>query len=677
MAVSQMQRAQVFAHISHRAQLIRDLQNLEIIHIVDLNEQEEAASETPALPETGETSVLEEEIRGIIRGIQGDLSHLQSTIDYLADFEQKKGFIAGLLGGSVVISSQEYSQLSKEIAHGEWRGVCSECRALEDQTVNLTSREGRLKSDRESLRIWSNLDVPIEEIQNTEKTAIRIGVVPMTAYEGLLAEVSSSGVDVALETVGQTKTEVYLVVIFLQEDEQEVTPILSKYGFSLVSLPLTSGTVSDRLKQIEEEFSQISAQRQEIAEKSAQLAVHRDNLMAVYDHISEVLRQEQVRESFINTDHAFMIEGWVRKKDTKKLEESLSEKYDEVGVIFSEPSEDDEPPVDLEIKGPADPFQMVTKLYGTPNYREIDPTPLIAPFFAFFFGICLTDAGYGFLVALIAYFGARKLSGGGKNLFKLLILAGIATIVVGSLTGGWFGIKPDRLPGFLKRLQILDPQGQGQMAFMGAIVAIGFIQVWFGFFVKMYIDIKERDWAGAFLDQLPWLLAMIFITVSVLLYWVVEAPMPIILASVAIGVLCCLIIVLFAGRESGNIVARLGTGEFELYTKLTGSVGDILSYLTLFALGLATGIIAGVVNTMASMMWGGFFGKVIAIGILVGGHIFNLVINALGGFIHTARLQFVEFFTKFYEGGGEEFRPFKKEHTYVTVVDTESPQESK
>jgi V/A-type H+-transporting ATPase subunit I len=320
---------------------------------------------------------------------------------------------------------------------------------------------------------------------------------------------------------------------------------------------------------------------------------------------------------------------------------------------------------------------MVTRLYGIPNYREIDPTPLIAPFFAFFFGICITDAGYGFLVALIAYFGARKLSGGGKNLFRLLIFAGIATIIVGSLTGGWFGIKPDRLPGFLKNLQVLDPQGQGQMTFMGAIIAIGFIQVWFGYFVRMYIDLRERDWAGAFLDQLPWLIAMILIPVTALLYVVVDVPVYLTLIAVATAGLCCLVIVAFSGRESGNIVARLGTGGFELYTKLTGSFGDILSYLRLFALGLATGIIAGVVNTMAGMMWGSLIGKVAAIGILVGGHIFNLVINALGGFIHTARLQFVEFFTKFYEGGGEEFRPFKKEHTYVTVLDTESPQGSK
>ena len=139
--------------------------------------------------------------------------------------------------------------------------------------------------------------------------------------------------------------------------------------------------------------------------------------------------------------------------------------------------------------------------------------------------------------------------------------------------------------------------------------------------------------------------------------------------ALAVLLLCVLVIILFAGRESSNPVARVATGGFELYSKITGTAGDILSYLRLFALGLATGIIASVVNTMAGMMWGSLIGKIVAVGILIGGHIFNLVINALGGFIHTARLQFVEFFTKFYEGGGEEFKPFRREHTYVTVVD--------
>jgi len=664
MAVSQMQRAQIFAHGSRRASLVKDLQDMEIIHINNPNAQEEPTSELSE----------ESELRTLIRGIRNDLSRLQSTIDYLARFEEKKGFIAGFLGGRIVLSSQGYADIAKEAAHGEWRNICNECQSLEEQAMRLTSSEGRLASDRERLLLWSKLDVPIEEIQDTEKTSIRIGVVPLNTYESLIADLRDSEVDVALEAVGETKTEVNLVVMFLKEDEQKAVLILTRYGFSPVSLPLTAGTVADQLKRMDEEKVKISAQRADIAKKSTQLAMNRVSLMAIYDHLTELLRQEEIRESFINTEHTFMVDGWVRKKDVKKLQNELTSKHDEVEIVVTEPSEDDEPPVDLELKGPVNPFQMVTKLYGIPNYREIDPTPLIAPFFAFFFGICLTDAGYGLIIALIAYFGAKKMTGGGKNLFKLLIIAGITTMVVGALTGGWFGIPVERQPSFLKSIQLINPQVD-QMKFLIAIVVIGFIQVWFGFLVKMYIDIRERDWVGAFCDQFTWLLAMILMPVVVLL-WVKEAPTLILWMAGGVLTLCIFTIVIFAGREVSNPIGRLATGGFELYSRITGTFGDILSYLRLFALGLATGIIAGVVNTMAGMMWGSLIGKVVAIGILVGGHLFNIVINALGGFIHTARLQFVEFFTKFYEGGGEEFRPFRREHTYVTVADLENPQGS-
>jgi V/A-type H+-transporting ATPase subunit I len=319
---------------------------------------------------------------------------------------------------------------------------------------------------------------------------------------------------------------------------------------------------------------------------------------------------------------------------------------------------------------------MVTRLYGIPNYREIDPTPLIAPFFAFFFGICLTDAGYGIVVALVAFFAARKATGGSRNLFRLLIFAGIMTIVAGTITGGWFGIPANKLPSFLLKVRLLDPQGEGQMDFLKAILVIGFIQVWFGFFVKLYIDFRDHDLKAAFYDELPWVVAMTLIGVMVVMV-LAKAPTSAMYVPAGITAFCWLVILLFAGRESSNPIARLGTGGFELYTKITGTFGDILSYLRLFALGLATGIIASVVNTMAMMMWDSPVGKLVAVGILVGGHIFNIVINALGGFIHTARLQFVEFFTKFYEGGGEEFKPFRREHTYVKVVDLEGSQEDK
>ncbi len=657
MAVSRMQRVQIFAHSSHRASLIKDLQDLEIIHVNDLNELEEPTDEAPR----------ESKLRAIIRGMQNDLSRLQSTIDYLANFEVKKGFLAGFMGGKIVLSPQEYADVAKKGSDGGWRDICNECQALEDQSASLNSRESRFNSDRENLRQWINLDAPIEEIQDTEKVAIRIGVIPLSTYNSLLAELENSEVDMAFGTVEETKTEIYLTVMFLKADEQEAVSILTRYGFSPVSLPIASGTVADQLKRIDQEISGISSQRDDIAKKSAELAAHRVDLMAIYDHLTELLSQEEVREAFTHTEYTFTVDGWVRKKDVKKLSDELSAEYDEVEIIASDPTEDEEPPVDLEIKGPAEPFQMVTRLYGIPNYREIDPTPLIAPFFAFFFGICLTDAGYGFVVALIAFLAARKTTGGGRNLFRLLFVAGLMTIVVGSITGGWFGIKPDKLPSFLLKFRLLDPQGTGQMQFFTVILVIGFIQVWFGFLVRMYVDIRNGDFASAFYDQFPWLLIMILMPIVTVLYTANGLIFTTWIALVILS-LCVLVIILFAGRESSNPVARLATGGFELYSKLTGTAGDILSYLRLFALGLATGIIAGVVNTMAGMMWGSPAGKVVAIGVLIGGHLFNLVINALGGFIHTARLQFVEFFTKFYDGGGEEFRPFRREHTYVTVI---------
>ena len=231
MAVSRMQRAQIFAHSSHRASLIRDLQNLEILHINSLDEQEETTSEAPA----------ESEVRAIIRGMQNDLSRLQSTIDYLADFEPKKSFTANLFGGGIVLSSREYAKIMHEV---DWRDICDGCQSLEDQAAGLTNSESRLRTDRERLGLWSDLDVPIEEIQDTEKTAIRIGVVPIGTYDNLLADLVSSGVDAAFDTVRQTKTEIHLVVIFLKEDEQEAISILTRYG--VPSGSPTSGTRTSR-----------------------------------------------------------------------------------------------------------------------------------------------------------------------------------------------------------------------------------------------------------------------------------------------------------------------------------------------------------------------------------------------------------------------------------------------
>ena len=661
MAVSQMQKVQILTHNSHRASLIKDLQNLEIIHINNLNEQKETIDET----------LTESEIRNRAKNIQNDLTRIGSAIDYLANFEQKQGFLAGFLGGKPVLSFQEYSNLKTEIDGREWRDVCDECQNMQDQSAKLISLENRLYSERENLIQWSNLDAPVEQIRDTEKTEVRIGIVPISTYDNLINEAKSSNLDILFEVIGKSRNDVNILVIFLNTDEQDVIPLLSRHGFSQASLPITAGKISDRLMRIDEEISEILAQRKQISEKSQQLAGYRTKLMAIYDYMSELLSQEGIRESFLNTDYVFMIDGWVRRKDIKKLRDDLSKKYSELEIVVSDPLDDDEPPVDLNHGKLASPYQMVTKLYGLPQYKEIDPTSLLAPFLTLGFAICLTDAGYGIFVALISLLALSRKGGGNRKLFGILLVCGISTLVIGALTGGWFGISPDKLPGFLLKLRVIDPNTQ-QLLFLSLIVAVGYIQVWFGYVVKMYICLKDRDWVGFFADQLSWVLTMILAPIWILMAMGrIDAPSIITsIVKVIVGI-CLLAILLFSGREIKNPAGRIGTGFFELYSKVTGTFGDTLSYLRLFALGLATGIIASSINVIAGMLWTSPIGKVGAILVLIFGHPFNIVINSLGGFIHSTRLQFVEFFTKFYEGGGKEFQPFRKEHTYITVLDVE------
>jgi len=657
MAVSQMQRVRIFAHSSHRASLVKDLQDLEIVHINNVNEE----IESPA----------ENEVRANVRGIQTDLSRLHFTIDYLARFEPKKGLVASFLGsGKPLFSSQEYNSIAKETADGDWRKVCDECQSMEEQTARFSSRISRLHTEQANLNFWRNLDAPVEELTDTEKVSIRIGVMPAISVDGLRDDIKNSDLKLGFEVVETTGGEAYVVDMFLKVEEDEITSILAKHEFFPESLPLTSGKVPDQLNQINEELSEISRQRQEIIEKSSQLEIHKIKLMAIYDYMSGLLSREEVRESFSHTDYTFMVDSWIRKKDIEKLKDKLN-KYNELEITVSDPAEDEEPPVELENGPIAEPYRMVTNLYGRPHYREIDPTKLFAPFLTIGFGICLTDAGYGLTVALLSaiILIIKRKNKAGNDLFRILLLCGLVTGFIGTITGGWYGISGEKLPLFMRKLVLLDPNVK-QLEFLSLIVLFGYIEVWFGFVIKLYMYIKERDWIGAFCNQLPWVLVMLVVAIPVL-GMLGKANISPLISKLAIGfiLLCLLMIVVFSNREIKNPVGRIGSGIFELYTRVTGTFGDTLSYMRLFALGLATGIIASSVNTIAGMMWTSTPGKIAAIVVLMFGHPFNITINALGGFIHSMRLQFVEFFTKFYEGGGTEFHPFKKEHVYIGISD--------
>jgi V/A-type H+-transporting ATPase subunit I len=275
-------------------------------------------------------------------------------------------------------------------------------------------------------------------------------------------------------------------------------------------------------------------------------------------------------------------------------------------------------------------------------------------------------------MAVVTYWGLKRfyLKKSGRDLLQLFFLCGISTIICGALAGSWFGDIINYLPewfGFLKKIRdslaLIDPI-KDPLKFLILALGLGYIQVVTGIFVQMYKEIKAKDFFGAFLIRLPW---VIFLT-SLILFVVVKGKnqsATILFKWMALS--SALIICLCEARKENNILKRFGTGLIALYGTV-GYYADMLSYCRLLALGLATAVIANVVNQMAILSKGiPYIGFILMVLILVGGHLFNLIINSLGGFVHTSRLQFVEFFTKFFEGGGKPFIPFSQENKYTLI----------
>jgi V/A-type H+-transporting ATPase subunit I len=321
---------------------------------------------------------------------------------------------------------------------------------------------------------------------------------------------------------------------------------------------------------------------------------------------------------------------------------------------------------------------MVIDLYGRPKYTELDPTPILAPFFAIFFGLCLTDAGYGLTLVAMALFFLKKfrLGRGTRKLFQLLLWSGLATIAAGVITGGYFGIDWSKLDPqsplvrAVLAVKLFDPIADAMTFFKVAIIC-GVAHIFAGLILKMIIGIREGQTVRSLLMHGPWLLADVGLGITMLNFLspVAESLAQwggYLLGAGLVGIF------LFSGIGSKNAIAWVGKGLGGLYGVIS-IFSDILSYSRLVALGLATAVIAGVIDILGLMLVKiPYIGILLAIVLFLVAHLAYMLISCLGAFVHTARLNFVEFFSKFYEGGGEPFTPLRKKGHYVVWNEAQS-----
>ena len=300
------------------------------------------------------------------------------------------------------------------------------------------------------------------------------------------------------------------------------------------------------------------------------------------------------------------------------------------------------------------PFQSITNMYSVPNKNELDPNPIMAIFYILFFGLMLSDVGYGLLLTIGCLFliSKKKYAKNEGKLVKLLTYCGISSVAWGFFFGSFFG---DLIP--LKG--ILNPL-KDVMPLMGLALLLGIVHIYTGMFMKAVQLIKEKKIFDAICDVVFWYLLLTGVFLLVI---------PIVAGDIGIwsdvgkylAIAGVIGVVLTGGRKEKNIIKKCTKGISSLYD-ITSYLSDVLSYSRLMALCLSTGVIAQVVNLL-----GGLVGPIPAIIVGIIGHGFNLANSALGSYVHTSRLQYVEFFGKFYEGGGKEFAPFKYKNKYTKI----------
>ena len=636
MAIAEVEKVQIIAHSGVKKEILSSLQEESLVQLerADFEELELESSSV-------EVSELEHR-----------LHRLSHVLGYLSRWEGK-GFVKKIFAQK----PQVHRQKRDEVLSFDFLPVLEKIEKLEAEQAEVLSEIRFLEKEEEFLFPLKGLDLPLKALKPTDSTEILLGSLPVSKLEDFQKKTVEEAI--WCEIINRGKRSLYLLLIYPKREKDHFEQTLKELNFAPLFFTepiLNKADEQDRVKDVMEKISQEIEEKKnkldDLEKEGQNLFVYREKLMLVYD----VLLNE--REKILSfrllgeTERIFYMEGWIRSADAEKLKSKLQPYSDVAEVYFREPLPDEDPPVILENPKPGKPFELVTKLYGLPQRSSFDPTLPMAPFFFLFVGLCVSEAGYGLLVALLSFFFIKfaKPKGGLLQFMKLLLFLGVSTVILGTLIGGWFGFP-------LRRLMVLDPL-KDPLSFLYLSLALGFIQVWFGTLLNMINGIKNKIYLQSIFVQGGWLVLL----PSLVLYGLTKQSIwGIFSLAGAAGIV-------FFAYPSRNPFARFFGGLYRLYD-ISRYIADILSYSRLLALGLATTVIAMVVNTLCQTALGiPWVGWLLAAFIFVGGHLFNLGISFLGGFVHSMRLQFVEFFSKFFISGGKPFKPFELESKYVEFI---------
>ena len=594
------------------------------------------------------------------------LPRVQHALGFLTSYEAKRSLWRTLRDGSVTTYTEE--AISKQLADTDAIDlIVRDTEAIQVELAEKNATVNHLEQQREILKTWSNVSNKLSELDTAQSVSMLVQK-PIEVKEKLEVALESALAEKEFTYATETYTKAILVTA-MRTQAEGLESAITDAGLTLVTRPEGIEAAAVELTAVEERLAAAVGEQANVHDQAKHTAhTHLHQLRIA----GEILEWEQDRFSTLangkQTATTAVFDGWLMVDRQSAIEADL--KNQGVTALFSEleTAENEQPPVEIENKGLLQPFEVVTRLYGMPGYKDLDPTLFLAGFFFLFFGLSLTDVGYGIFLMTTAVIVLTlfKVGDGVRTFMKLLLFMGLGSALLGMLFGGYLGIPAEALPAWLQAIQIFDPIGNPLPVFYLAL-GLGVFQVMVGMLIKIYSDHRNGELVDGLLDQTPWLFLF---TLGILFVGVVTGYVTFIATDTIVKLvyLGFALVALSAARKGEGIAGKLIAVLAALYNDTIGYFSDILSYSRLLALGLATSALAFAVNLIAEIVSGTpVVGPILAVMILIIGHLFALVINTLGAFIHSARLQFVEFFGKFISGTGRAFAPLSRSKKHITA----------
>lgn len=615
--ILQMKKVTVFALRRYRDDILTELQKRSVMMI----EQSDGSAPDCRLEEA-----------------QRKVAEAGEAIKFLTPYSTEK---TGLL-----VSLPEV--LPDEIAAPPEDGAAAEARAIKDELASIAASVSSHTALIKQAQPWENCPLTPAELEGSESASVLTGYIPLAALADFQQQIED--LPVVIETYGPQGSYLAASVVCHTSAQEETESLLKEAGFMSFHLPQQSGTVKQYIEKTEQEKSEFNQKAAELTERAKQLGAETRKLKLLYDGRSTV--RNRYAAPVAATESTFYITGWVVEERQSEIEQAVSAVTDIYEIEITDPAEGEQPPTLVRNISCVTPFETLTDMFSRPNpIEKIDPNPAMAPWYWIIFGMMMADAGYGLLMAIIftVYIKLKKPRGESGKLVRVLQFASITTAFWGVLFGSYFGEQ--LLPAVLF-VPLENPIPMLVMSF-----AIGALHIFCGLIINAIQLIKQGKVGEAIGCNFGWIVMITGLPLMLLTgfgKWIALAGLA--------------MIIIFTKSGEKNPFKRVMGGISSL-TGITNYMSDILSYSRIVALMLASGVVAMVMNILAGMVAGMMpvVGFILSLLVYAVGHAFNLVMGLLSAYVHSSRLQYIEFYGKFYEGGGYEFTPLSYSSTYNVI----------